>query len=459
MRLKLVPIREIMTYSRRYYALVFLAMCVVLLYAIHGYYSMLSYNRLRHKPFYYIDQQMKTRTTTSLNHAGRLPTQENRANATRFGKRTNAVDVSSNKFWLRNITRKGSKDDKRVNTDGFSSISLRVRNKGKVKLADDVDSPSAKPVSASNRYSNKNKEDSDTGSSLDTPLPSKTKRRYGNTIVSTLSLVLFTTWSDDMDGGVRNNTCYNWGSLRPLVHPVLFTNSSSAAGQCKKNGWTILPLTQTAAGGAPVLKFMFSEIISRFNSTLYGYSNGDILFGDDLLQTLSAVHVTFKTQTSPLLVVGVRTNVNNVKSLEASSSKNLREAAKKRGKLFISVSEDYFITNKAFPWDGIPEVVVGRVAYDNWLVLDSIHRGHTVIDATETILAVHQTTRKGNFQGRSNRRYPHYNRELLSRLHKNIYYSAGSTQCVKIITKYSMNGEIFALKRNSVPTFCQKPYG
>ncbi|XP_041375213.1 uncharacterized protein LOC121388069 [Gigantopelta aegis] len=284
------------------------------------------------------------------------------------------------------------------------------------------------------------------------------EQRYDNTIVSTPSLVMFTTWSDDMDGRVRNNTCYNWGSLRPLVHLVLFTNSSSAAGQCKKNGWTILPLTQTAAGGAPVLKFMFSEIISRFNSTLYGYSNGDILFGDDLLQTLSAVHVTFRTQTSPLLVVGVRRNVINVTSLEASSSKNLREAAKKRGTLFISVSQDYFITNKAFPWDGIPEVVVGRVAYDNWLVLDSIHRGHTVIDATDTITAVHQTTHKGNYQGNSNPQ-TRYNSKLLSRHHKTIHYEAGSTECVTIMTKYSVNGEIFTLKRKSVPKFCKTPYG
>jgi hypothetical protein len=60
------------------------------------------------------------------------------------------------------------------------------------------------------------------------------------------------------------------------------------------------------------------------------------------------------------------------------------------------------------PWKDCPEVVVGRVAYDNWLVLNANKRRHTTIDATRTLLALHQTTKKGNGEGRSHpNAHPH----------------------------------------------------
>jgi hypothetical protein len=57
----------------------------------------------------------------------------------------------------------------------------------------------------------------------------------------------------------------------------------------------------------------------------------------------------------------------------------------KTGKLFTAWGEDYFITNSNYPWKDCPEVVVGRVAYDNWLVLNANKRRHTTIDATRTL--------------------------------------------------------------------------
>jgi hypothetical protein len=62
-----------------------------------------------------------------------------------------------------------------------------------------------------------------------------------------------------------------------------------------------------------------------------------------------------------------------------------------------------------------PEVVVGRLAYDNWLVLNANKRRHTTIDATRTLLALHQTTEKGNDEGRSHPN-AHYNGNILRKL-------------------------------------------
>ena len=52
-----------------------------------------------------------------------------------------------------------------------------------------------------------------------------------------------------------------------------------------------------------------------------------------------------------------------------------------------------YVCCRRFPWDSIPGVVIGRVAYDNWLVLNAIQRKQVVVDVSKTVLAVHQTTK------------------------------------------------------------------
>ncbi|XP_041348352.1 uncharacterized protein LOC121367948 [Gigantopelta aegis] len=426
--------------GKRTLVFVLLSMYLLTLYFIHGYYSMLTYNRHRREPFERVLQDKEDMTSFSCSKlVAHLKKQSL--------MHTDAVllhRLAKCKINIRNVNP----------TDGIHRTHLDKNRKRNIDNIRDSFSRKhlhreSKTDNEKNMVNNRNKF-------------TRKQLQHTNCICNKKTdkaplLVLFSTWSDNMSGRIRDNTCYNWRSLRPLVQPVLFTNSSSARRECEKNGWSVLPLRQTAAGGAPVLKVMFAEVLRRFNSTIYGFSNGDILFGENLLKTLVAVEETFGAEKRPLLLIGTRTNVVNVTSPEASSFSNLQVASKKRGKLFIHQSQDYFITNKAFPWSDIPGVVVGRRGYDNWIVINSILKQHTVIDATETILAVHQTTRKGIYEGHS-RPYPDYNTKLLARYHKTIRYVAGSTRCAGIITKYSVKGNIFALKRNSVPKFCKNPY-
>lgn len=47
-------------------------------------------------------------------------------------------------------------------------------------------------------------------------------------------------------------------------------------------------------------------------------------------------------------------------------------------------------------WELIPDFVVGRVGYDNWLVDNAYHQGNTsLVDTTKTIALVHQTSTTG----------------------------------------------------------------
>ena len=116
------------------------------------------------------------------------------------------------------------------------------------------------------------------------------------------------------------------------------------------------------------------------------FSNGDILYDGNLTDTLKVVSGAIYEKRQ-LFISGIRTNVFNLISTEVNNVPS-KTIAENRGKLFITNAEDYFITDASFPWDTIPEVVIGRPWYDKWVILHARHINCTVIDATEMLLAV-----------------------------------------------------------------------
>ncbi|OWF56364.1 uncharacterized protein LOC110448150 [Mizuhopecten yessoensis] len=249
-------------------------------------------------------------------------------------------------------------------------------------------------------------------------------------------LTLFTTWPTRADKYTcHNNTVENWRTFKPNIRPMLFTNEDYLAREVTKKGWSSLPIRQEHFG-IPVLKFMYTDAMKVSQSQFYAYANGDILFTSTLIKTLTAVvNSTVIPNDKPIMIVGRRTNVQDVSVSEANSLTNVSKAARKRGKLFSAWAEDYFVTTENYPWKDIPEVVIGRRAYDNWLVLNARKHNHTTIDATLTLLALHQTTKAGNHEGHK-ATHSEYNHSLLSRLYKRLNYAAGLTSCAEYLTRY-----------------------
>jgi len=137
------------------------------------------------------------------------------------------------------------------------------------------------------------------------------------------------------------------------------------------------------------------------------------------------------------LVVGRRTNVllGNDKLLYLPE--NVSQAARQRGKVFITCAEDYFfIAFNDFPWHLVADVVVGRPAYDNYLVGLAIKQNVTVVDASDTVLAVHQTDMDGNMAG-----HQHTDATFnLVRIGPKFNYATGLTTSAQYVTKFDIGG-------------------
>lgn len=260
-------------------------------------------------------------------------------------------------------------------------------------------------------------------------------------------LTLFSSWPTKAEKYLcHNNTLRNWALLKPLIQPVVFTNETSLAEKAIEMGWGALPVRK-AGRGVPILKYMYQDVKEIYRSPFYAFANGDILFTDSLIKSLKKILNSTKiSKDNPLMIVGRRTNVQEVTSQEANTWTNVIKTAKTRGKVYTEWAEDYFITSADYPWKDIPEVVIGRRAYDNWLVTNARKQKHVTIDATETLLALHQTTRAGNMEGH---KAPNseYNHNLLRRLYKTLHYAAGLTSCTDYYTRYDQDRHVNVLNR------------
>ena len=264
-------------------------------------------------------------------------------------------------------------------------------------------------------------------------------------------LTLFTTWNDNSEKYlVHNLTIKNWASLRPFVIPVVFTNEPAIANECRKNGWMVHPVKIASNDGFPILKYMFEDVIATYNTTFYEYSNSDILYTNTLIDTLIAIGYrrsapsiqddlvqleTLDITQTPVLIVGARFNIENMTEADSATWGQLTSVARNRGEYFVPWAIDYFITSRSYPWKDIPELAIGKPVYDVWLVANARYQNHTVIDSTYTLLAAHQTTRSGNYEGEK-RQGTKYNIQVLKNYYKTINLRAGTVECAEYRTQY-----------------------
>jgi hypothetical protein len=172
---------------------------------------------------------------------------------------------------------------------------------------------------------------------------------------------------------------------------------------------------------------------------MFRYTNSDILFCDELLHTLKGIAAAVESGIlrSRMMIVGKRYNYRMPAELSRDSEVRVAsqscvpcskppmpmahfarfphvQFAIKDGESadrlvhrmrpdavpFQDDAQDFFIVMRGgFPWDDIPDFVIGRPGYDNWLVDYTFHNDVDAVDVTRTLHAIHQTGVDGNKAG------------------------------------------------------------
>jgi len=119
------------------------------------------------------------------------------------------------------------------------------------------------------------------------------------------------------------------------------------------------------------------------------------------------------------LVIGHRWNVH-WQNISLYFPEEVTQIAKRYGRLARDSAVDYFIIAKnEFPWHHLPDVVIARRGYDNFLVMMAVQEKVSVVDVTNTLVAVHQTDSEAKSPERHTKAYD-FNMHILGSFdHKN----------------------------------------
>jgi hypothetical protein len=188
---------------------------------------------------------------------------------------------------------------------------------------------------------------------------------------------------------IQRNALKSWTLLHSDVEVILFGDEEGAGEIAREFGIRHVPQVQRTPEGTKVLSSFFDLAQRMARHDVLCYLNCDIILTSDFLQALSVVRATYKS----FLMVGRRWDIDVLEPLNfaavnwASSIKNL---ALQRGQLRSGGWIDYFVFRRGLYLHQLPPFVIGRVFWDQWLVWKARNSGIPLVDASESVIAIHQ---------------------------------------------------------------------
>lgn len=188
-------------------------------------------------------------------------------------------------------------------------------------------------------------------------------------------------------GVIQRNAVRSWAALT-AGQVILGGDDEGIAEMAAEVGARHLPDIRRNEFGTPFLDDAFRQASAAATGRFLCYVNSDILFLDHPLAVLP------RLPGGNFLLVGRRTDLDLTESLDFTSPAGWRDAvrtrAQREGRLQRTIYMDYFL----FPRGGVeaelPAFLVGRPAWDGWMVYNALRRNRPVIDATRNLLVVHQ---------------------------------------------------------------------
>ena len=130
----------------------------------------------------------------------------------------------------------------------------------------------------------------------------------------------------------------NWSSFAPYIRPVLFSNCSDCevTKLARLENWDVSPMQRVNNYSTPFLKEMYQKVFDDYESTFYGFANGDLLFDASLIATLRLIKKNLHRLRNNVLIIGRRTNVEvfsysdqNIEEYEIGNLKELSKNARR----------------------------------------------------------------------------------------------------------------------------------
>jgi hypothetical protein len=200
---------------------------------------------------------------------------------------------------------------------------------------------------------------------------------------------------------IQYNAIQSWLALGDEVEVLLIGDEPGLNEAASELDIQLLPIKQRASSGAPYISELFQLAEDTARHPILVYLNADIMLLGDFLPSVSTVSEQF----SRFLIVGNRydLDINEQLTIDNHWTSSLRQRIEESGWLHKPMGSDYFIFRKG-QFRDIPEFVLGRSGWDNWMMYKARHDGVPMIDASSLITAVHQNHDYAHLPGGQ----PHY---------------------------------------------------
>ncbi len=188
-------------------------------------------------------------------------------------------------------------------------------------------------------------------------------------------------------GIIQRNAVKSWTKLKGEPEIILLGDEPGVANICEELNIKHIPNIELNEYGRPYCQDVFKKAqgISKFK--INAYVNGDIILTDSFVDGS-----ILSSEFEHFLMIGQRYDLEISQLIDFENDNwedILRLDVKKKGILHKNSGIDYLVF-KRLDWMNIPPMVIGKIAWDNWMVSKALNRSHEVIDATNAILIVHQ---------------------------------------------------------------------
>lgn len=189
-------------------------------------------------------------------------------------------------------------------------------------------------------------------------------------------------------GIIQRNAITSWTRLSPPPEIILFGDETGTAEFAREFGLRHIPQIRRNEKTTPYLDDLFAQAQSAASFPILAYVNSDIILFDQFqraIETVAAWRPKF-------LMAGRRWDIDINVTLDFSAAdgeRRLRDDVTRRGKRRSVSWIDYFVFPRGM-YSEVAPMLIGRMWWDNWLVWKALDMGAPVVDASPSVLAVHQ---------------------------------------------------------------------
>jgi hypothetical protein len=197
---------------------------------------------------------------------------------------------------------------------------------------------------------------------------------------------------------IQRNAIQSWTHLTD-VNILLMGAEEGLARVAGDLGVKHFPDVACNARGTPLISSMFRLARESSGGGLLCVINTDIILTADFVTAAESCRTLFKRDQC-FVLLGQRWDLNVTEAIDFAESwqSRLRSAVHSRGRLHRPAGSDYFL----FPtscYADVPDFAIGRAGWDNWMIYMARRQGWPVIDATESVTAIHQDHGYGHLPG------------------------------------------------------------